>query len=204
MLWDLVGAGASYQVSVCSLQTLLNTKARLLVKLPVHTSSSRRSSCRTAAVVWARSRLEHLGKIACGHRDNNCIAWASLWRIIISFREILGSEWARFLARVFCVFQSSNPKAFFFFLSVEYHRALWMQAFSLKRFHLACAAWPRMTARQRLALDGKTANKTQCLHKSGATDLLSETESRENSWLERARRFRWTRPFPLPSPVGPV
>ena len=115
MLWDLVGAGASYQVSVCSLQTLLNTKARLLVKLPVHTSSSRRSSCRTAAVVWARSRLEHLGKIACGHRDNNCIAWASLWRIIISFREILGSEWARFLARVFCVFQSSNPKAFFFF-----------------------------------------------------------------------------------------
>lgn len=114
-IWCALGfvrAGASYQVSVCSLQTLLNTKARLLVKLPVHTSSYHRSSCRTAAVVWARSRLEHLGKIACGHRDNNCMAWASLWRIIISFKEILGSEWARFLARAFCVFQSSNPKAF--------------------------------------------------------------------------------------------
>lgn len=76
-----------------------------------------------------------------------------------------------------------------------------MQAFSLKRFHLACTAWPRMAAEQRLALDGKTANKTPCLHKSRATDLLSETESRENSWLERACRFGG-RGLPLPSPVG--
>lgn len=93
--------GASYQVFVCSVvDSEAPYKTSSTHKLPYSlncpcTSPSHGSFCRKAVVVWARSRVERLGKIACGHRDNNCRAWASLWRIIISFKEILGSESAR-------------------------------------------------------------------------------------------------------------
>lgn len=109
MLWVLLGelallnvlTGASYQVFLCSVvDSEAPYKASSTRRLPYSlncpsTSSSRGSCCRKAAVVWARSRVERLGKIACGHRNNNCRARASLWRTIISFKETLGSESAR-------------------------------------------------------------------------------------------------------------
>lgn len=93
--------GASYQVFLCSVvDSEAPYKASSTQRLPyslncLSTSSSHGSCRRKAAVVWARSRVERLGKIACGHRDNNCRARASLWRTIISFKETLGSESAR-------------------------------------------------------------------------------------------------------------
>lgn len=92
-------------------------------------------------------------------------------------------------------FQRNNPEA-----SKKYHRVLWMLKGSNVSMLARYTVWLCVKA-------GKgwpsTANKTQCLHKVRASDLLSETESRENSWPEIASHFG-EGGLPLPTPVGPV
>lgn len=135
------------------------------------TSSSPGSLCRKAVVVWARSRVERPEKIACGHRDNKGRAWGLTLQ---DYYLIQGDSWIR--AAWMLALLLSVSKA----IILRHLRNIRM----LKRSNISIPAqytvWLCMKGSEGWSL---TANKTLCLPRVWTRDLLSETQSSENSWL---------------------
>lgn len=114
---------------------------------------------------------------------------------------IQGDSWIRVgsrLARLLCISKAIILKHLFQWNIIEHAGCkLCVQTFPSCTVYSADLAWQRSKGWPSIA------NKTLCLHKFRTTDLLSETESRKNSWLEIASHFGECG-LPLPSPVGPV